>query len=77
MAASAARTGIAHALKRTRFHIGPRTLRSQGVSVDNVQPVYDCGKLAWWARWTYFLVAADLVVTCVLFLSSFRRCDRN
>ena len=63
---SAARTGLFQAFKRSRFHVGPRTLKSQGVSIEGVQPVYDCGKLAWWARWTYFLVAADLVVTCVL-----------
>ncbi|KAI0644964.1 hypothetical protein C8Q79DRAFT_912356 [Trametes meyenii] len=44
-------------------HVGPRSLKSQGVTVNNVRPVYDCGKLAWWARWTYFLVVADLVVT--------------
>ncbi|KAI0629693.1 hypothetical protein C8Q77DRAFT_1220298 [Trametes polyzona] len=44
-------------------HVGPRSLQSQGVSLENVRPLYDCGKLAWWARWTYFLVIADLVVT--------------
>ncbi|KAI0669407.1 hypothetical protein C8Q78DRAFT_1080114 [Trametes maxima] len=44
-------------------HVGPRSLKSQGVTVNDVRPVYDCGKLAWWARWTYFLVVADLVVT--------------
>ncbi|TFK83279.1 hypothetical protein K466DRAFT_602991 [Polyporus arcularius HHB13444] len=59
-AAAATRTGL---FKRLRFHIGPRTLRSQGVSVENVQPVYNCSKLPWWSRWTYFLVAADLVMT--------------
>ncbi|KAI0366757.1 hypothetical protein BV20DRAFT_1038172 [Pilatotrama ljubarskyi] len=48
---------------RLPTHVGPRSLKSQGVSIENVKPVYDCGKLAWWARWTYFLVIADLVVT--------------
>ncbi|KAI0330440.1 hypothetical protein GY45DRAFT_1323782 [Cubamyces sp. BRFM 1775] len=51
-------------LKTVRLpHVGPRSLKSQGISIENVRPVYDCGKLAWWARWTYFLVIADLVVT--------------
>ncbi|KAI8978248.1 hypothetical protein BD414DRAFT_445445 [Trametes punicea] len=51
-------------LKNLRLpHVGPRSLQSQGVSVQNVRPIYDCGKLAWWAKWTYFLVIADLVVT--------------
>ncbi|KAI0657736.1 hypothetical protein C8Q70DRAFT_261530 [Cubamyces menziesii] len=51
-------------LKTLRLpRVGPRSLKSQGVSIENVHPVYDCGKLAWWARWTYFLVIADLVVT--------------
>ncbi|RPD57431.1 hypothetical protein L226DRAFT_524956 [Lentinus tigrinus ALCF2SS1-7] len=58
-AAAATRTG----LKGLRFHIGPRTLRSQGVNVENVQPIYNCKSLPWWSKWTYFLVAADLVVT--------------
>ncbi|KAI9061420.1 hypothetical protein FKP32DRAFT_1604855 [Trametes sanguinea] len=44
-------------------HVGPRSLKSQGISIDNLKPVYDCGKLPWWARWTYALVIADLVVT--------------
>ena len=61
-AAFATRTGL---LKGLRFHIGPRTLRSQGVSVDNVQPIFNCKKLPWWSRWTYFLVVADLVFTYV------------
>ena len=53
-------------LKTLRLpRVGPRSLKSQGVSIENVHPVYECGKLAWWARWTYFLVIADLVVTCV------------
>ena len=59
-ASAAARTGL---FKNLRFHIGPRTLRSQGVSIDNVKPVFDCGKTPWWARWTYFLVAADIFTT--------------
>ncbi|KAL1945328.1 hypothetical protein VTO73DRAFT_2179 [Trametes versicolor] len=42
---------------------GLRSLKSQGVVLENAQALYDCGKLAWWARWTYFLVLADLVVT--------------
>ncbi|KAH9856715.1 hypothetical protein C2E23DRAFT_452923 [Lenzites betulinus] len=51
-------------LKGVRLsHVGPRSLKSQGISIENAQPIYDCGKLAWWARWTYFLVIADLVVT--------------
>ncbi|KAH9888409.1 hypothetical protein C8Q73DRAFT_710048 [Cubamyces lactineus] len=51
-------------LKTVRLpQVGPRSLKSQGVSIENVRPIYDCGKLAWWARWTYFLVIADLVVT--------------
>ncbi|KAI0764411.1 hypothetical protein BD413DRAFT_615853 [Trametes elegans] len=44
-------------------HVGPRSLKSQGVSIENVEPVYKSGKLAWWARWTYFLVVADLLMT--------------
>lgn len=53
-------------LKGVRLsHVGPRSLKSQGISIENAQPIYDCGKLAWWARWTYFLVIADLVVTYV------------
>ncbi|OSC98441.1 hypothetical protein PYCCODRAFT_1375154 [Trametes coccinea BRFM310] len=43
--------------------VGPRSLKSQGISIDNLKPVYDCGRLPWWARWTYALVIADLVVT--------------
>ncbi|KAI0827709.1 hypothetical protein BC628DRAFT_1317863 [Trametes gibbosa] len=51
-------------LKSLRLsHVGPRSLKSQGISLEGARPVYDCGKLAWWARWTYFLVMADLVVT--------------
>ncbi|KAI0753353.1 hypothetical protein C8Q80DRAFT_1217523 [Daedaleopsis nitida] len=57
-ARAAARTGFFQ-----RFHIGPRTLRSQGISIENVRPVYDCGKVPWWARWTYFLVVADIFIT--------------
>lgn len=48
-----------------RSFFGPRSLRSQGISIENVKPVYDSGGLPWWARWTYFLVVADLVTVYV------------
>ncbi|KAI1788347.1 hypothetical protein LXA43DRAFT_1097447 [Ganoderma leucocontextum] len=52
------------AFRRSLF--GPRSLRSQGINIDNVKPVYDSGGLPWWARWTYFLVAADLVTVTTM-----------
>ncbi|KAM5544938.1 hypothetical protein V8D89_001049 [Ganoderma adspersum] len=52
------------AFRRSLF--GPRSLRSQGISIDNVMPVYDSGGLPWWARWTYFLVVADLVTVTTM-----------
>lgn len=51
----------------SRLHLGPRPLAAQGVDPARLgRPLYDCGRLAWWARWTYALVVADLVVTYVV-----------
>ncbi|TBU26737.1 hypothetical protein BD311DRAFT_666890 [Dichomitus squalens] len=52
------------AVRRSLF--GPRSLRSQGINIENVKPVYDRGSLPWWTRWTYFLVAADLITVTTM-----------
>lgn len=40
-----------------------RSLRLQGIeSLESYTPLYD-RKPPWWTRWTYFLVAADIITT--------------
>ncbi|PIL33800.1 hypothetical protein GSI_04425 [Ganoderma sinense ZZ0214-1] len=56
-----------------RSFFGPRSLRSQGINIENVKPVYDSGGLPWWARFTYFLVVADLVTVTTMCELSWNR----
>lgn len=43
----------------------PLTLREAGIdSLASYKPVYEHTP-PWWARWTYFVVGADLIITFV------------
>ncbi|KAH9940718.1 uncharacterized protein BXZ73DRAFT_98546 [Epithele typhae] len=33
--------------------VTPRPLTHYGISIEGVQPVFDAGRMQWWARWTY------------------------
>lgn len=52
-------------LLRQRLRRRPESLRHQGVaSLDGASTLYDRTP-GWWAKWTYTLVCADLIMTFV------------